>query len=150
MLASGPPVESVPGPSRCCCDHSLQTWRSLKHECEHNPLCIVDVLGHPAIQDETQPHPFSIKRRHSYDFEPTQLHPISSKRCSPFVLDGTQLHIKHSLDLDGTQLHIKHSLDLEQTQLHQLNSKQIRSLNLDPFSSSNRSHYLQLMANGLL
>ena len=50
MLASGPPVESVPGPTRCCCDHSLQTWRSLKHECEHNPLCIVYVLGHPTIQ----------------------------------------------------------------------------------------------------
>ena len=32
MLASGPPVESVPGPTRCCRDHSLQTWRSLKHE----------------------------------------------------------------------------------------------------------------------
>ena len=50
VLASGPPVESVPGPTRCCCDHSLQTWRSLKHECEHNPLCIVDVLGHPTLQ----------------------------------------------------------------------------------------------------
>ena len=49
VLASGPPVESVPGPTRCCCDHSLQTWRSLKHECEHNPLCIVYVLGHPTI-----------------------------------------------------------------------------------------------------
>ena len=32
VLASGPPVESVPGPTRCCRDHSLQTWRSLKHE----------------------------------------------------------------------------------------------------------------------
>ena len=32
VLASGPPVESVPGPTRCCHDHSLQTWRSLKHE----------------------------------------------------------------------------------------------------------------------
>ena len=49
VLACGPPVESVPGPTRCCCDHSLQTWRSLKHECEHNPLCIVYVLGHPTI-----------------------------------------------------------------------------------------------------
>ena len=50
VLASGPPVESVPGPTRGGCDHSLQTWRSLKHECEHNPLCIVYVLGHPTIQ----------------------------------------------------------------------------------------------------
>ena len=32
VLASGPPVESVPGPTRCCRDHLLQTWRSLKHE----------------------------------------------------------------------------------------------------------------------
>ena len=32
VLASGPPVESIPGPTRCCRDHSLQTWRSLKHE----------------------------------------------------------------------------------------------------------------------